>query len=114
MPGHGQGGSGADVQRLVLQGVSPMAVVFARGGDLDARAQGQSRRPPALQVAPGLLALVSGQNLGVTVGGGVLQGERRLGRLVGAEAGIICREKGPITHTHTHPRRRLEGNKCVR
>lgn len=112
MPGHSERGSGADVQLLVLQGVSPMAVVFARGGDFDARTQGQSCGPRALQIAPGLLALVSRQNLRVTVGGGVLQREHRLGRLMRAEAGIICREKAGSTITHTLSRR-FEENQCV-
>lgn len=107
MPGHSQGGSGADVQLLALQGVPAMAVVFTRGGDFDARTQGQSRGPRALQIAPGLLGLVSRENLRVTVGGGVLQREHRLGRLMGAQAGIICREKGRAAITYTRPRRRM-------
>lgn len=104
--GHGQGGPGADVQVLRLQGVPAVAVVLRGGGDFDAGAQGQAGGPGAIQVVPGLLVLVAGENLGVVlaVGGaagldavrrGLLQREGllrlRAEDFVWSKVGIICR-----------------------
>lgn len=112
MAGHSEGGSGADVQLVVLQRVSAMAVVFTGGCDLDAGTQGQSCGPCALQVAPGLLVVVSRENLGVLVGkgrsAGLLQREHRLGRLVRPKVGIICREKGGNLIRREPPRRWIQ------
>lgn len=58
MTGHGEGGSGADVQVVVLQRVPTMVVVLTGGGDLDPRAQGQACGPGIVQVVSGLLVLI--------------------------------------------------------
>lgn len=107
MAGHGEGGSGVIVQVRVLQGVPAVVVVLPGRGDLDAWAQGQTCRTAAVQVASGLLVLVSGEDLSVvfTVGGtagldavrrGLLQREGllRLGAedLVRCEVGVIWKE----------------------
>lgn len=65
--GHGEGGSGANVQVVVLQGIPTMVVVLTGGGDFNPRAQGQACRPGAVQVAPGLLVLISCENLSVVL-----------------------------------------------
>lgn len=107
MARHGEGGSGADVQVLVLQGIPDIVVVLAGRGDLDAGAQGQACRPGVVQVVSGLLVLISRENLCdvvVDVGGaaglesvrrGLLQGVRllrlRIEDFVRCEVGVICR-----------------------
>lgn len=116
MARHSQGGSGANVQVVVLQGIPNMVVVLTGGGDFDPRAQGQACRPGTAQVASGLLVLISCENLSVvfTVGrtaglvavwGGLLQRERllRLGAedFVRCKVGVICRG-GEMTNHHTH------------
>lgn len=69
--GHRQGGSGADVQGMVLQRVPAMVVMLTRGRDLDPRAQSQTPWPGVVQVVPSLLVLISREDLGVVfeVGG---------------------------------------------
>lgn len=97
---HGQGGSGTDVQMLVLQGVPAVTVVFAGGGDLDPRTKSQARRTAVVQIS-GFLVLVPREGLGavlpttglVSIRRGRVQGERLL-RLstedfVGCKVGII-------------------------
>lgn len=115
MARHGEGGSGANVQVVVLQGV--MGVVLTGGGDLDPRAQGQACRSGTVQVVSGLLVLISRENLGAvsTIGraagldavrGGLLEGESllRLGAedFVGCEVGVICRRGRTRHHHKTH------------
>lgn len=108
MAWHSEGGPGANVQVVVLQGVPTMVVVLTGGGDFDPRAYGQACRPGTVQIVSGLLVLISCENLSVvfTVGGaagldavrgGLLQRESLLG--LGAEdfvrckVWIICREE---------------------
>lgn len=105
MAGDRQGRSGADVQVVVLQGVAPVVVMLTGRGDFDAWTQGQARGPRTVQVASGLLVLVSCEKLSVvftvrrtaglvSVRGGVLQGERLLlswaEDFLGCEVGVIC------------------------
>lgn len=59
MARHGEGGSGANVQVLVLQGVPAMVVVLTGGGDFDPGAQGQACRSGTVQIASGLLVLMT-------------------------------------------------------
>lgn len=59
MARNSEGGSGANVQVVVLQGVPTMVVVLRGGGDFDPRAQGQACRPGTVQVVPGLLVVIS-------------------------------------------------------
>ena len=115
--GDSEGGSGANVQVVVLQGVPTMVVVLTGGGDFDPRAQGQACRPGTVQEVPGLLVLISRENLSVvfTVGGtagldavrgGLLQRERLL-RLwtedfVSGKIGVICKEETKQNHHKTH------------
>lgn len=71
MARHGQGGSGANVQVVVLQGVPAMIVVLTGRGDFNPRAQGQACRPHTVWVVSGLLIFIPRENLRVviTVGG---------------------------------------------
>lgn len=127
MARHSQGGSGANVQVVVLQGVPNMVVVLTGGGDFDPRAQGQACRPGTAQIASGLVVLISCENLSVvfTVGrtaglvavwGGLPQWERllRLGAedFVRCKVGVICRgEEMTNHHKHTHGHRDISKNR---
>ena len=55
----GQGGSGANVQVVVLQGVPTMVVVLTGGCDFNPRAQRQACGPGTVQVVSGLLVVIS-------------------------------------------------------
>lgn len=69
----GEGGSGADVQVLVLQGVPAMAVVLAGGSDFNPGAQGHAWWASAVQVVSGLLPVKSRKDpLGLVVVGGAV------------------------------------------
>lgn len=104
MAGNSEGGSGANVHVLALQGVPAMTVMLTGGGNLNTRAQGQTHRPSAVLVAPGLLVLIPQEepvavlSVGGAAGldpvrGGVVQMESllrfRTEDFVGGEVGLI-------------------------
>lgn len=117
MARHSEGGSGANVQVVVLQGVPTMVVVLRGGRDFDPWAQGQACRSGTVQVVSGLLVLISRENPGVvfTVGRtagldavwrGLLQRESllrlRAEDFVRCKVGVICRGGKMKNHHKTH------------
>lgn len=59
MTRNSEGGSRANVQLVVLQGVPTMVVVLSGRGDFDPRAQSQACRTGTVQVVSGLLVVIS-------------------------------------------------------
>lgn len=96
--GDGEGGPGADVHVLVLQGVPAMTVVLTRGGDLNARAQSQAHGPSAVQVGPGLLVLIARQDLAVLHVGGAAGLDPVRGGLVQREGLLGLRTEDFVRH----------------
>ena len=58
MTRNSEGGSGANVQVLVLQGIPAITVVLTGGGDFNPRAWGQACWPGVVQVVLGLLVFI--------------------------------------------------------